>query len=62
MATRMPVSFQTKFFLSAVSAATIALAVAAVLFGTTMRREIDRRIEATLVAEARLAAELLARA
>src|SRR6185295_11966900 len=54
-------TFQTKFFLAALSAAIIALAVAGVLFATTMRRQIDERIESTLVAEARLAADLLAR-
>jgi two-component system phosphate regulon sensor histidine kinase PhoR len=54
-------SFQTKFFFAALWAAIIALGVAGVLFATTMRRQIDARIEATLVAEARMAAELLAR-
>src|SRR5438876_3986564 len=54
-------TFQTKFFLSALASATIALAVAGALFATTMRRQIDARIESTLVAEARLAADLLAR-
>jgi len=54
-------TFQTKFFLVALSAAVIALAVAGALFATTMRRQIDARIEATLVAETRLAAELVAR-
>ena len=53
--------FQTKFFFAALSAALLALAVAGTLFATTMRRQMDRRIEATLVAEARLTAELLAR-
>ena len=44
------------------STAVIALAVAGTLFfATTMRRQIDERIEATLVAEARLAADLLSR-
>src|ERR1700741_4427971 len=52
-------SFQTRFFFAALSAAVIALAVAGALFATTMRRQIDARIENTLVAEARLAAELL---
>jgi two-component system phosphate regulon sensor histidine kinase PhoR len=56
------VTYQTKFFLAALGAAVIALGVAGVLFATTMRRQIDARIEGTLVAEARLAAELLARA
>jgi two-component system phosphate regulon sensor histidine kinase PhoR len=54
-------TFQTKFFFAALSPAIIALAVAGVLFATTMRRQIDQRIEQTLVAEARLAADLLAR-
>ncbi len=58
---RARASFQTKFFFAALSAAIIALSVAGVLFATTMRRQIDARIEATLVAEARMAAELLAR-
>jgi two-component system phosphate regulon sensor histidine kinase PhoR len=54
-------TFQTKFFLAAFSAAVIALAVAGLLFATTMRAQTDQRIESTLVAEARLAAEVLAR-
>ncbi len=54
-------SFQIKFFLAALAAAVIALVVAGTLFATTMRRQIDQRIEETLVAEARLAAELLSR-
>jgi two-component system, OmpR family, phosphate regulon sensor histidine kinase PhoR len=54
-------SFQARFFLTAISAALIALVVAGVLFATTMRRRTDARIEATLVDEVRLAAELLAR-
>ncbi|OLC80479.1 MAG: hypothetical protein AUH72_11515 [Acidobacteria bacterium 13_1_40CM_4_65_8] len=54
-------SFQTKFFYAAFTSAVIALAVAGALFATTMRRQIDARIENTLVAEARLAADLLAR-
>jgi two-component system phosphate regulon sensor histidine kinase PhoR len=58
---RFRATFQTKFFFAALSTAIIALAVAGVLFATTMRRQIDRRIEQTLVAEARLAADLLAR-
>ena len=61
MALRGRATFQTKFFLAALSAAIIALAVAGLLFATTMRRQTDARIEATLVAEARLAADLLAR-
>jgi two-component system phosphate regulon sensor histidine kinase PhoR len=54
-----PASFQAKFFLAAAGSALIALAVAGVLFSTTMRRQIDERIETTLVSEAGLAAELL---
>jgi two-component system phosphate regulon sensor histidine kinase PhoR len=54
-------SFQTKFFYAAFSSALIALAVAGALFATMMTRQIDARIENTLVAEARLAADLLAR-
>ncbi|HMD36616.1 MAG TPA: histidine kinase dimerization/phospho-acceptor domain-containing protein, partial [Vicinamibacterales bacterium] len=57
----MRTTFQAKFFLAAFSASVIALAVAGLLFATTMRRQIDERIENTLVAEARLAADLLAR-
>ena len=62
MPVRFRATFQTKFFLSAVSAALLALAVAGALFATTMRRQLDARIEETLVAEARLAADLLSRA
>ncbi len=54
-------TYQTKFFVSALAAAILALGVAGALFATTMRRQLDTRIERTLVAEARLAAELLAR-
>ena len=54
-------TFQSKFFFAALSAAALALAVAGLLFATTMRRQIDERIENTLVAEARLAADLIAR-
>jgi two-component system phosphate regulon sensor histidine kinase PhoR len=58
---RVRASFQAKFFFAAISAAIIALGVAGVLFATTMRRQIDARVDATLVAEARMAADLLAR-
>ncbi|MGB7220108.1 MAG: ATP-binding protein [Vicinamibacterales bacterium] len=51
--------FQAKFFLAAVSSAIVALIVAGTLFATMMRGQIDQQIEATLVAEARLAAELI---
>ncbi len=54
--------FQTKFFLAAVSSAVVALVVAGTLFATMMRGQIDQQIEATLVAEARLGAELVERA
>ncbi|MBZ5558322.1 MAG: HAMP domain-containing protein, partial [Acidobacteriia bacterium] len=53
-------TFQLKFFFAAISAAIIALAVAGALFATSMRRQMDQRIEDTLVVEARLAADLLA--
>jgi two-component system phosphate regulon sensor histidine kinase PhoR len=54
-------SFRAKLFFAALSAAFIALAVAGVLFADAMRQRTDRRIENTLVAETRLAAELLSR-
>jgi two-component system, OmpR family, phosphate regulon sensor histidine kinase PhoR len=59
---RMRATFQMKFFVAALTTAVIALVVAGLLFSTTMRGQIDERIESTLVAEARLAAELLGRA
>jgi two-component system, OmpR family, phosphate regulon sensor histidine kinase PhoR len=54
-------SFRAKLFLAALSAALIALVVAGALFARSMRRQTDARIEDTLVAEARLTAELLTR-
>jgi two-component system phosphate regulon sensor histidine kinase PhoR len=54
-------SFQARLFFAALSASIIALAVAGMLFATTMRRQTDARIESTLVAEARMAADLLSR-
>jgi len=54
-------SFQVRFFVAAFSAAVLALAVAGLLFATTMRRQTDTRIEATLRDQVRLAAELIAR-
>jgi two-component system phosphate regulon sensor histidine kinase PhoR len=54
-------SFQTKFFIAALGAALIALGVAGLLIATRMRAQTDARIESTLVAEARLAAELIGR-
>ena len=52
-------TFQLKLFLAAFSAAVLAVAVAGALFATSMRSQTDARIEETLVAEARLASELL---
>lgn len=57
----MRATFQSKFFLAALSASVIALAVAGMLFASTMRRQTNTRIESTLVAQVRLAAELLSR-
>ena len=54
-------SFQVRFFVAAFSAAVLALAVAGLLFATTMRRQTDARIETTLRDQVRLAAELIAR-
>ena len=54
-------TFQTKFFFAALTSAVIALAVAGLLVTTLLRRQLDERIENTLVAEARLAADLIAR-
>src|SRR4029079_2114190 len=53
--------FQHKFFLAAMPRAVIALACAGVLVATTMRRQLDERIESTLTAQTRLAADLLGR-
>jgi two-component system phosphate regulon sensor histidine kinase PhoR len=55
-------TFQAKFFVAALAATVIALAVAGSLFATRMRAQIDQQIEDTLVAEARMAADLIARA
>jgi two-component system phosphate regulon sensor histidine kinase PhoR len=55
-------SFQTKLFLAALSTALLGLLVAGGLFAVSMRRQTDARIEQALVAEARLAAELMSRA
>ena len=54
-------TFQTKLFSAATVAAIIALAVAGALFSTTMASRTNERIEQTLVAEAKLAADLLSR-
>src|SRR5262245_621851 len=61
MVAQFRATFQAKFFLAALTASVIALTVAGTLFATTMRAQINRQIEDTLVAEARLAADLLAR-
>jgi len=53
------ISFQSKLILASLGTALLALLVAGIVFATTMRRSIDARIEGTLVAEARLASELL---
>jgi len=52
-------TFQAKFFFAAVSSAVIALVVAGTLFAAMMRSEVNDQIRATLVAQARLAADLL---
>jgi len=52
-------SFQTKLFLAALSAALLALLVAGSVFAISVRRQTDARIEQTLTAEVRVAAELL---
>src|SRR4051812_23759817 len=54
-------TFQTKLFSAATAASVIALAVAGSLFATTTARRTDERIEQALVAETRLAANLLSR-
>jgi two-component system, OmpR family, phosphate regulon sensor histidine kinase PhoR len=54
-------TFQTKLFSAATAASVISLAVAGLLFATSTARQTDQRIEQTLVAEARLAGELLSR-
>jgi hypothetical protein len=55
------VTFQTKLFATATLASATALAVAGTLIAATMARRTDERIEQTLVAEAKLAGDLLAR-
>jgi two-component system phosphate regulon sensor histidine kinase PhoR len=52
-------SFRTQIFLAALSTAVIALVVAGALFSESMRGRADERLEQTLMAEARLASELL---
>ena len=58
---RARATFQTQFFVAALTATILALGVAGILFAGTMRRQVDDQIESTLVAETRLAAELLSR-
>ncbi len=57
----MRVTFRAQLFFAALAAALLALVVAGLLFATTMRRQTDARIADTLVAEARLASDLLGR-
>jgi len=52
---------QTKLFSAAAAASVIGLVVAGGLFARTTAQQTDQRIEQTLVAEAKLAGELLAR-
>ena len=52
-------TFQAKFFFAALASAVIALVVAGTLFAAMMRSEVNDEIGATLVAQARLAADLL---
>ena len=54
-------SFRTQLFLAALSTAVIALVVAGALFSESMRVRADEQLEQTLVAEARLASDLLSR-
>jgi two-component system phosphate regulon sensor histidine kinase PhoR len=57
----MRASYRTKLFLSALSAAVLAVIVAGLLLAAAARRQTDARIESTLIAETQLAAELLGR-
>ncbi len=52
-------TFQSKLFSAATAAAVIGLAVAGMLFASTTTRQTDERIQQTLIAEAKLAGELL---
>jgi two-component system phosphate regulon sensor histidine kinase PhoR len=54
-------SFRTQLFLASLSTAVIALVVAGVLFSQSMRARADEQLEQTIVAEARLASDLLSR-
>ncbi|HKT78618.1 MAG TPA: ATP-binding protein [Vicinamibacterales bacterium] len=53
--------FQLKLFLAALGTTVVALLLAGAWFAASMRSSLDARIEQTLIAEARLAAELLGR-
>src|SRR3954453_7817226 len=57
----MRLTFRAQLFSAALAAALLALLVAGILFAATIRGQTDARIAQTLVAEARLAAELLGR-
>jgi two-component system, OmpR family, phosphate regulon sensor histidine kinase PhoR len=57
----MRLTFRAQLFFAALGAALLALVVAGLLFASTIRAQTDARIAQTLVAEARLAAELLGR-
>jgi two-component system, OmpR family, phosphate regulon sensor histidine kinase PhoR len=57
----MAAGFRAKLFVAALSSALIALAVAGALFAQRIQRRTDAQIEHTLVAEARLVAELVER-
>ena len=57
----MTAGFRTKLFAAALSSAVIALAVAGVLFAQRIQHRADAQIQNTLVAEARLVAELVER-
>ena len=52
-------TFRTRLFLGSVAAATVTLLVATLLFSWSVRRSTNDRIERTLIAQARLAAETL---
>jgi len=54
-------TFRTRIFLAALSAFVLALVVAAVISERSIRQRADEQIEATLVAYAKLTAELLSR-
>jgi two-component system phosphate regulon sensor histidine kinase PhoR len=54
-------NFRSKLFGTALGTALIALAVAGILFARSMRHLADERLEQTLVANARLAADLVSR-